>query len=500
MKKWVFIFGFVMTIFASAAHADGFTFDEVIAQAKKLSMHSYKEQTVSLPSKLTKMNYDEFRSLRFVRENGPWYDKKIPFEIQFFHMGSIFKNTITVNEIVEGKVRKIPYSSSYFTLSDKPMEDMGDIGYAGLRLHYPLNTDMYYDELITFLGASYFRALGADQKYGLSARGLAIDTGLQSGEEFPVFKEFWIKRPVKRNRNITVYALLDSPSVTGAYSFFIIPGATTKMEVNAVLFPRTDIKKVGIAPLTSMYLFGENTKNKFDDYRPEVHDSDGLLMWNAGNEWLWRPLDNSRNLRISSFEDSDLKGFGLMQRDRDANHYEDFEAHYQDRPSVWVEPTASFGAGMVQLIEIPSDKEIHDNVVAFWIPKDPMKKGKEYRFNYRLNWFKNENPINEPVAEVVATRTGVGGVSGVGAPDRIKYVIDFSGDTLNKIMSDKMLTPKIEASTGEIINPVLSKNPLNGGYRLFFDFKPAGAVSELRASLWLKDRIMTEVWSYQWLP
>ena len=396
-----------------------FGFEDVVSQAKKLSSESYKEQKISLPDKLAKMDYDDFRNLRFVRENGPWYDKRVPFEIQFFHMGSIFKNSVQVNEIVEGKVHKIPYSSRYFTLNDQPMDAMDDIGYAGFRLHYPLNSETYYDELITFLGASYFRALGADQKYGLSARGLAIDTGLQSGEEFPVFKEFWIKRPVKRNRNITVYALLDSPSVTGAYSFFIIPGATTRMEVTAVLFPRTSIKKVGIAPLTSMYLFGENTKNKFDDYRPEVHDSDGLLMWNNQNEWLWRPLDNSKTLRISSFEDANVRGFGLLQRDRDASHYEDFEAHYQERPSTWVEPITSFGPGVIELIEIPSDKEIHDNVVAFWVPKDPFEKGKEYRFEYRLNWFMNENPTNEPVAEVVSTRTGIGGVSGVGRADLI---------------------------------------------------------------------------------
>ena len=259
------------------------------------------------------------------------------------------------------------------------------MGYAGFRLHYPLNTTEYYDELISFLGASYFRALGKGQKYGLSARGLAIDTAVQTGEEFPVFKEFWLKKPLRKDSNITLYALLDSPSVAGAYTFIITPGLNTTVDVDAVLFPRKPIGKLGIAPLTSMYLFGENSKNRFDDHRPEVHDSDGLLVWNGNDEWLWRPLDNSKYLRVSSFSDNNPKGFGLMQRDRKPEHYMDFEAMYEQRPSVWVEPLDDWGKGVVQLVEIPSVQEIHDNIVAFWIPNQKIEPGKEYRFRYMLH-------------------------------------------------------------------------------------------------------------------
>lgn len=501
MKKYVLaLITAGLIVFGIPMESKGaFGFNDVIIKARALAEEPYVPQNVVLPEKLASMDYDDFRGLRFVRENGPWYGKNLPFEIQFFHMGSIFENAVAVNEVFNGEARKIPYSPAYFTLNDKPLNGIEDIDYAGFRLHYPLNIASYHDELVSFLGASYFRALGAGQKYGLSARGLAIDTGLQTGEEFPVFKEFWIERPMKRKRNITVYALLDSPSVTGAYSFFIIPGATTRMQTKAVLFPRKTLTQVGIAPLTSMYLFGENTKNKFDDYRPEVHDSDAFLTHNAGGEWVFRPLDNAKTLRISSFVDDNVQGFGLLQRDRNLDHYQDFEAHYQDRPSVWIKPDKPFGKGMVKLVEIPSDKEIHDNVVAFFVPDKPLEKGREYLFEYTINWFKNQNPVKQGVAKVVSTHTGVGGVSGEPRGDLIKFAIDFSGKELNKISNIVDITPKAEASVGDIKDVVVIKNPLTGGYRLVFDFKPASDLSELRASLWLGDKLLTEVWSYQWI-
>ena len=475
------------------------------AQAPQSADTPYQITKVKLPSELAQMDYDSFRSLRYVREQGPWYRKNIPFEIQFFHMGSIYQNSVRVNQIIAGKEQYIPYLPKSFTLDNKPIEQIyGNIDYAGFRLHYPLNTPDYYDELISFLGASYFRALGQNQKYGLSARGLAIDTGVQTGEEFPIFKEFWVKRPAMRQRNMTIYALLDSPRIAGAYSFFIQPGKSTKIDVTATLFPRADIQKIGIAPLTSMYLFGENTKNKFFDYRPEVHDSDGLLVHNGNDEWLWRPLDNARQLRMSSFSDHAPKGFGLFQRDRNPDHYQDFEAHYQERPSVWIEPLEGFGTGRVHLVEIPSDKEIHDNIVAFWWPDQPIQKGKMYTFKYRMYWMSG-HPDSDKKGRVIATRTGVGGVSGVPEAAKIKYVVDFKGGLLDKVKDVSELKPDVSVDNGTIENVVVQENSLDGGYRLFFDFEPDGQTGELRALLRSarekdKEIVLTEVWSYQYLP
>lgn len=496
----------IMILIAGPVWSASFGYDQIVAKARRLSMENFKPEVLKLPSELTEMDYDAFRGIRYIREQGPWYGKNIPFEIQFFHMGSIFKNSVRVNEIIAGSEKYIPYNSQSFTKEDKPMPQLsGDIDYAGFRLHYPLNTPDYYDELITFLGASYFRALGRDQKYGISARGLAIDTGLPTGEEFPVFKEFWIKKPVQRNRTITLYALLDSPRMTGAYEFFIRPGKITKIDVTATLLPRENIQKIGIAPLTSMYLFGENTKNKFFDYRPEVHDSDGLLIHNGAGEWLWRPLDNAKQLRMSSFIDKDIKGFGLFQRDRNPDHYQDFEAHYQDRPSVWIEPISGFGTGKVHLIEIPSDREIHDNVVAFFWPDSPIEKGKEYVFKYRLDWMKDIAPDTSDVGCVTATYSGVGGISGVPSETFIKFVIDFKGGKLDGVTDPSLLIPSVDATEGNLKDIVVQKNPIDGGYRLFFDYKPSGKTAELRASLKsnqpsTKDEVLTEVWTYQFLP
>ena len=510
MKKIFYcLIALCITCICNTLYADSkpdiFDLEDVIKKAKLLSLEPYKEQNLDLPSELAEMNYDEFKKLRYTREAGPWYHQNNPFELQFFHLGSIYKNPVKINQIIDNKPYHIPYQSSSFTKDNKPLFfSSSDLDYAGFRLHYPLNTADYYDELISFLGASYFRALGKNQKYGISARGLAIDTGVPTGEEFPVFKEFWIKRPDYRERNMTIYALLDSPRVSAAYEFFIQPGANTKIDVTAVLFPREDITKAGIAPLTSMYLFGENTKNKFFDYRPEVHDSDGLLVLNGNGEWLWRPLDNSKHLRMSSFVDKAPKGFGLMQRDRNPDHYQDLEAYYQERPSVWIEPKEGFTNGNVHLVEIPSDKEIHDNVVAFWWPEEPLKKDKTYTFKYRMNWISTEDESVFPKGKIVATYTGIGGVSGSDKDNSVKFVIDFNGGELNKVKESE-IRPNVTTDKGEIKNIVLQKNNFINGFRLFFDYIPSGETAEIRASIKsiqeaTRNIDLTEVWMYQYLP
>lgn len=486
-------------------YAADFNQEVLIAKAQKLARKDYNKPIDALPADLKNLNYDQHRDIRFVRENGPWHGERRPFELQFFHLGSIFNISVPINEVINGKSLPIKYSSKFFDYGKNKKLDLGDeadLGYAGFRLHNPLNSPAYYDELVSFLGASYFRALGKGQKYGLSARGLAIDTAVQTGEEFPIFKEFWIERPKRNDENVKVYALLDSPSVAGAYTFIITPGKNTTMEIEAVLFPRKPINKLGIAPLTSMFLFGENTKNKFDDHRPEVHDSDGLLIWNGSNEFLWRPLDNSKYLRISSFEDKTPRGFGIMQRDKNPEHYLDFEANYEQRPSVWVEPIDDWGKGMVQLVEIPSIQEIHDNIVAYWTPKEPVEVGKEYRFRYRLNWC-DDLPIENGLAKVTATYTGIGGVSGMLETEKRKFVVDFKNVPSNNLKSDidnKKIVVDASVSEGAIKGTHIMYNPLTKGATVYLDFIPNNKTTELRISLKKDDKNISEIWSYQWLP
>ena len=483
-----------------------FDFEMVRAKARDLAAKPYQEVKANLPEELTVLDYDQHRDIRFARDKGPWFGHNLPFEVQFFHLGSIFTTPVQINEIRGGLVQTLNYAADYFDFGKNRVHPgkWGDIGYAGFRLHYPLNSSKYMDELVSFLGASYFRALGKGQKYGLSARGLAIDTAVQTGEQFPVVEEFWIERPRRGAAEIRVYALLNSKSVTGAYLFTIQPGLSTTMDVSATLYPREKINKLGIAPLTSMYLFGENSKNKFDDHRMEVHDSDGLLVWNGNDEWLWRPLDNSKYLRISSFEDENPHGFGLMQRDRKPEHYLDFEAMYEQRPSLWVEPLENWGKGSVQLVEIPSIQEIHDNIVAFWIPEQEIVPGKEYRFNYRLHWT-GDVPIDSGLAKVEATYSGIGGVSGMLDVDKRKFVIDFSAPKIHGLnweqeIKDGKIMADVSISEGKFLGAHLMFNPVSKAPTLYMDFRPNGKTAEIRAVLRRDGKPVSEVWSYQWLP
>ena len=477
-----------------------FSFDSVIRKAQALANTPYQIPNTALPDSLNNLSYDQHRDIRFVRENGPWFNQNLPYEIQFFHLGNIFQISVPINEVIDGVSQSIKYSSNFFDYgkNNLPTEQFENLGYAGFRIHSPLNTSAYFDELVTFLGASYFRGLAKGQKYGLSARGLAIDTAEMTGEEFPIFKEFWVEKPKPKDKFIKLYALLDSKSVSGAYSFKIIPGTNTIMDIEARLFTRENIKKIGIAPLTSMFLFGENNKHEFDDYRPEVHDSDGLLIHNGNDEWLWRPLDNSKHLRISSFMDSNPKGFGLLQRDRDIKNYLDFEANYQDRPSAWVEPLSDWGKGFVQLVEIPSLQEIHDNIVAYWVPSEQIQAGKEYNFSYRLIWL-NDVMKEKELASIAATRTGVGGVSGINLDntDR-KFVIDFVGKALNEKFAENGIKPQVSTLKGNINGVSAVYNPVTKGITVYVDYQPKDG-DEIRVSLTKDDETISEVWSYQWL-
>ena len=481
-----------------------FSFAALRQKAKALAEMPYKKPAELPAGKFRGLDYDEYRDIRFKPAEGPWSKNKLRFDMQLFHAGGMFTAPVKINEIVKRKAVPLTYHPEYFDygkneISQDDFEEVKDGGYAGFRLHYPLNSLDYYDEVISFLGASYFRALGQGHKYGLSARGLAIDTALMKGEEFPMFTEFYVERPRRNAHEIKIYAVLDSPSVAGAYCFKLKPGKETLMDVDAALYFRQTVEKLGIAPLTSMYLFGENTKNRFDDYRPEVHDSDGLLVHNGAGEWLWRPLDNAKFLRVSSFEDNNPQGFGLMQRDRQLAHYLDFEANDHERPSLWVEPRGEWGKGTVQLVEIPSQQEIHDNVVAYWIPAAKVEPGREYRFKYRLYWADGA-PGGDAEAKVYATYTGIGGVMGVLGNTGRKFAVEFTGRTLRRDFGNGDLSLDLSASEGKIERAHLEYNTETKGVVAYFDFEPNGKTSELRLALKRGEEVISEVWTYQWLP
>lgn len=466
-------------------------------RAKLLAAKPYVPRPSRVPEKLMRLTYDQHRDIRFNAAQSWGRREGLPFQLQFFHPGFIFDQTVQVSELRGGSETPIAFSPQLFNYGKTEVGRVPEsMGFSGFRILYPLNRPG--DEIGAFQGASYFRLLCQDAFYGLSARGLAINTGEPGGEEFPVFEEFWVERPAADAKEIVIYALLDSPSVAGVYRFVIRPGAATVTHVKAVLFARNPIKTLGIAPLTSMFWHGETTGSNHGDFRPEVHDSDGLLVNHSGGEWLWRPLSNPATVRTVAFGDRNPKGFGLLQRDRKFSSYEDLEANYHNRPSAWVEPVGAWGNGSVRLVEIPTPDETNDNIVAFWAPDALPAVGEPIEFEYRLHWFLDQ--IRPPAGVAVATRRGH---SKTHEPDLERFVVDFDGAYLGKKGPDPLIEPVVSVAGGaKLVHATVQKNPYNGTWRLAFALRADGSKKpvELRAFLRKPPHALTETWTYLWEP
>ena len=479
---------------APGAPALGTPFDDntVPALARQLAAQPYKPPDSSLPKDLQNLQYSEYQTIRFKPAEALWRGQGLNFTAEFFHRGFLYKDRVDIFQVAGGRAASLAYNPDQFSWTKvKPPTE--DIGYAGFRLHYPLNRLDYFDEVCTFLGASYFRAVARGQGYGLSARGLAIKTADPTGEEFPLFKSFWLVRPPPNTDAITVHALLDSPSCAGAFRFVIQPGQATIFDVGATIFPRVDITQAGLAPLTSMFFFGPNDQGDFNDWRAAVHDSDGLALRTGHDQRIWRPLINPHKLQISAFSDVSPRGFGLMQRARGFSDYEDLEADYQKRPSLWVEPKGDWGQGAVELVEIPSKKEVNDNIVAFWRPHDPLKAKSTFTIGYRLHWCWTD-PRPGPMAQAIQTRNGL-------AFDgrNQQFVIDFAGAALDAWNAKS--PPALDAGTdkGKILHAVVEKNPQVHGWRVSIQLDTQKQdVVEQHARLMDGATPLTETWIARW--
>jgi periplasmic glucans biosynthesis protein len=470
-------------------------------QARALANAIYRPPLSHLPDPVQALDWDQYQAIRYRADHALWAQDSRRFQVKFFHLGLYFRNPVRMYEVVDGQAQELAYDATMFDYGQSGLEGSHlpkDLGFAGFRGHF--YTDLERD-IVAFLGASYFRAVGGEMQYGLSARGLAIDCGMERAEEFPMFTAFWLERPAPDAGTLTVYALMDSPSLAGAYRFNIAPAATLVMEVDAALYPRKDIARLGVAPLTSMFQYGENDRREAHDWRPEIHDSDGLAMWTGSGEWIWRPLANPASLRFSAFLDQNPRGFGLLQRDRDFDHYQDDGAFYDRRPSLWVEPKSGWGKGSIQLVEIPTFDETADNIVAFWNPTDQPQPGQELLFGYRLHWGARM-PARPPLAQAVATRTGLGGVVGQKRTYfSWRFVVDFAGGNLPILGKDVKVEPVITASRGQIEIPSARSLDAVQGYRAMFDLKPTDdsvAPVDLRLFLRANGQPLSETWLYQW--
>lgn len=482
---------------ALRAEDETFDFEALRFRAQQLAAQPYEAPPIRVPKRLLRLNYDQYRDIRFDPAASWWRRAGLPFQLQFFHPGFIFDHTVQIDEVEGRRARPISFSPTLFDYGQNRLGRMSDtMGFAGFRLLYALNKPG--DELGSFLGASYFRMLCRGAVYGLSARGLAIDTAEPGGEEFPAFEKFWIERPASNAKQIVVYALLDSPSVAGAYSFVIVPGADTVMHVRAVVYCRRNPKVFGLAPLTTMFWHGENTNAATDDFRPEVHDSDGLMLETDAGDWIWRPLNNPSSVTVAGFTQENPRGFGLLQRDRRFESYEDLESAYQLRPSAWVEPIGAWGRGSVRLVELPTPDETGDNIVAFWTPERMPIPGSPIQFEYNLHWFLNQ--IGPPGGFVVATRHGR---SRTQEPDLERFVVDFDGPGLHGLGPDPAVEPMVTVGSGAaLVHATVEKNPYNQTWRVAFALRADGTGKpvELRCFLRKPPHVLTETWSYLWQP
>jgi len=487
-----------LAAFLFAATCAAFGFDDVGSRARQLAASSYKKPDVNLPKELQELTYDQYRDIRFKPDRAFWRSAKLPFELAFFHQGLYYNYPVRLHEIAPDGVHDIRFDPELFDYGANTLDPkaLSGLGYAGFRVHFSINSTKYKDEVLVFLGASYFRALGRGQRYGLSARGLAIDTALMSGEEFPRFTEFWIERPDPQARELRLYALLDSPRATGAYRFVLKPGQDTVIEVRAQLYLRQNVAKLGLAPLTSMFYFGENHRVGIDDFRPEVHDSDGLSIQNGTGEWIWRPLVNPKRLLVTSFAVTNPLGFGLQQRDRSFSDYEDLEARYETRPSAWIEPKGKWGAGRIELVQIPTPDETNDNIVAFFSPDTAPAPQQPFDYEYRMLWQK-DNETRPSLGYVAQTRRGHGYLRK--PDDSISLIVDFEGPSLRKLAPETPVQGVVSADQNlDILETNAYRNDVTGGWRLTIrmkrqdDKKPG----ELRAFLRNGATTLSETWSY----
>jgi glucans biosynthesis protein len=500
-----------------AAESADVNLDYVAKLALERAESPFHSPRANLPKVLRQANldYDKYREIRFRRDKALWTADGLPFRVEFFHPGYLYQEPVQIHEFTATYTQPIHFVKDFFDYGklDIAREIPAKTGYAGFRVLYALNKPGQLDELGAFLGASYFRLLGKNLHYGESARGLALNCGEgDRPEEFPIFTDWWLGKPQKEDTELHLYAILDSVSCAGAYEFLIRPGETTTASIRAVLYFRETnlvekaekdwkpIKTIGMAPLTSMFWFGKNSERKFDDYRPEVHDSDGLLVHMGNGEVFWRPLDNPPAMRHQVFHAPDIKGFGLLQRERNFCAYQDMFNLYHEVPSVWVEPDGDWGDGDLHLVELSTDYEGLDNIVAFWDPKNKPAPLQPFRFGYTLYWEGGPADLRRSENRVVSTRVGLDAQF----PGARQFVIDFDGPQLDAIPADKPPVAVSYCSAGaRIVDNFVIRNQFLGTWRVILKMLPKPGSHEavdLRCSLHEGTNTVGETWVYQWSP
>lgn len=471
---------------------------DVADMARSLAKQPFKAPSAPpLPDAFAALTYDHYVEIKNNPNAAIWAKDHVGFALEPLHRGFIFSTPMQINLVEEGVVRRLAYDSTLFDFGHlTPPANVPDIGFSGFRVLQPSDGGSF-SEVAIFQGASFFRALARGQNFGTFARGLSIRTADPRGEEFPIFRAVWIERPTLASNALVIHALLDSDSLTGSYRFTIRPGDATIIDTECTLFPRVAIDHFGLATMTATSLFGPIDRRRSDDIRPGVFELAGLQMLTGRGEWLWRPVSNRADLQISSFVDENPSGFGFLQRDRDFDHFQDDDQHWEMRPTLWIEPIGDWGAGSVTLVEIPSVSEVNQNVIAYWRPTAPLAAGSETAFAYRQFWCWSP-PAGPGLASVVTSRGG----RTPGAPAnsrRRRFLVEFTGNMFADTQRAADINANLSVSPGSIISVRTFLSRERKSFRVLFDVDPGNETySEIRLLLQAQGNPISETWLYRW--
>ena len=464
----------------------------VTEAARNLSKRPFRPLSADIPGAFRDLSYEQYATIRQRPGTAIWGAENTGFAIEPLHRGFIFSDPMEINLVADAKARRVLYDPALFDFGKLAVpSDVGDIGFSGFRvLAQGLNG---FSDLAIFQGASFFRAVAPGQTLGTIARALSIKTADPRGEEFPAFRAVWIERPTLAAGALLIHALINSESVTGAYRFTLRPGDATIIDTECALFARVAVDNLGLATMSATHISGPIGERRNDDLRPSVSEVTGLQMLTGKGEWLWRPVANRDTLQISTFVDENPRGFGFLQRDRNFDHYQDDDQHFETRPSLWIEPIGDWSAGGVQLIEIPSDSETNHNIIGYWKPMQTLAAGSETFFAYRQFWCWNP-PEQPPLAIVTQSRSGRGS-----SPKRRHYVVEFAGDILSTPQNMAAMKPNLNVAPGSIVLLRTFCSTEKKSCRILFEIDPGNETySEMRLVLEAEGKPISEAWLYRW--
>lgn len=465
----------------------------VADMARAAAKQAYKPLPNDLPDQFSKLTYDQYVAIRAKPSAIIWANETLGFALEPLHRGFIFSSPVTINLVSQGQAQRVIYNTAQFDFGKiAPPARMGDIGFSGFGILVP-QKDNGLTQIATIQGASFFRAIAQGQRFGVMARALSIKTADSRGEEFPAIRSVWIEEPNLATDALVIHAFIDSESMTGAYRFTLHPGEATIIDTECTLFARAKVDNFGIATMSGTIVSDAIDHRLPDDTRLRIADVGGLQMSTGHGEWLWRAISNRETLQISTFVDENPHGFGFLQRDRAFHDYQDDDQHWEIRPSLWIQPIGDWGAGGVELIEIPNKSESNDNIIAYWRPQQPLAAGGETSFAYRQFWC--WNPPEQPaLALVTDSRSGRGSDQ-----KRRRFLVEFQGDLLGDAQQSAAVKPVLTASPGAVVFIKTYPYPNIKTYRTLFEIDPGSeTASELRLVLENGGKPISETWLYRW--